>query len=450
MPPKASSSAAGARSGQAQTATDAGIAATTDEDVLLYLKASSTAFPQVEQICRRQAQEKEQEASSCLESKRKKEPQVRELAVSYISERMTMEREGAELKHKILSLQAATKQAREDFVKESIAEAESHEEALARLTSEVKRMELDEKEASAWLSTSASVKQAVAVLQDNMQSLRSRQARELEVIRDESSNAKRKLREKLVRHLRRARDDLTSTADMATASGASRKDGTGDGGPSAKRNERLAREVVMYERESKLVSDHNNVLKTEARTHSQQLTDVRSDTERLVRESASHLKTKKILETKLGDLKEKLGDILKQHGEEHAERVRALRDTAETQSALIADLKGELQEALREFESVRSSLRQCAFSAVKVSTDETLARKFVSACVADMAQEPQENGTVEPLYLAANVESLATDKLVGRCEIVKYLVECLPRQCSGPASYVSTNTGRVPSPPQWA
>ena len=377
MPPKASSP----KKSQVAETGDSDVPSI-NPDVLLYLQGASRAFPVVESslcgyaaTCRAQLTGFDASFESKtveLDGKVKRFNHERAALEAHINDQ---QKHLEDTKSKIVS-------SVKDFEAQFHAEEQRGRGMIDELRAEVAALRQDAEEAEDWSYQVHRRKRELQDLLDNIEAMKLRNNKEIVDLRAVADSEKRKLRDSLVRKLRRARDQLTSSTDDDVAGR-----GTDDGSPfqgfgsamvpSAKQNEKLSREVTMYERDCDSIRHHNRSLVKEDETLRNALESERSTNEILVMKNASHIKAKKILGQQLKDVEAQFTGAMDHHHAQQKDRLQALRDTVGSQSTIIDDLQCELEVAFDEYDLLREQLRQQEVEASRYDSDCRLAGRFL-------------------------------------------------------------------------
>jgi len=175
---------------------------------------------------------------------------------------------------------------------------------------------------------------------------KAKQEQELQALHDAAEVDKRKLRDSLVRKLRRARDQLTSTTDDDSKPGSVPED-------SLNVDETSLQVVLKAERQAN---------------------------ETLVMKNASHFKAKRILAQQLQDVQSQFVGAMDHHQTQHQDRLRALNDTVATQDTLIDDLQRELEIAFEEYDAVNQTLQLRQAEMSKHELQEKMTMRFLRLC----------------------------------------------------------------------
>lgn len=376
-----SNDAAAAVAGEEPAAAEAA-PAPPDPTVLLYLKAATNAFPRVQRYLTQQIQEdvRTTEFNKLLSANL--EGSISGIVEADIKERQEMERTVKQLKLRKVELEGDIAQRQKFFNEQHSRLDVENAEALEKLRRQIHLLEADAREAEAWRASRDTELSTLRDIETRFADFQVRAEQQLTELYQENEEERRKLRDLLVRKLRRVRDIMSSTTDDDADAGpssaslqSSRKASTMPSGgmlardaasaatvamfqtPTAKLNEKLSRAVTMYERESKTIAESITQIHSVTKQSLEQLSEQRAHNEKLVLRNASQVKAKEMLTAQLEELRHKYKKLSETQETHEVERRRALQETVRMQGDVVADLRGELHHHITEYEEASQELK---------------------------------------------------------------------------------------------
>jgi uncharacterized coiled-coil protein SlyX len=438
MPPKKAPAA------EAAPVAEAEVLPTPDPNVLLYFQAASRAFPQVERQLLRHAADMQHQAAAARTSAAAQRQLSDQLVLSYAHERRTLEAEAAQLAKGQAELRHAISHARKEFADTQINRAVDNAVELAEMSAEIRRLSADRNEADEWSLRANGARRELQRLRDLAEERSAASKAELERMNQQHDADKRKLRDALVRKLRRVRDSMTASdtahdADTTAEDQFAPPDVAGASANTARMNEELSREVSIKERESgalQITIRQLDGLEGELSVALQKEQD--ANTQLLLR-NASYTKTRRALEVKLEELKTQLQSALVRRDAQERERLSALRSTVALQAGIIDDLNSEIDVHVDELADTRRKLRSWRAARSATDTRSSAAIRFLWAAAADaraaITNGEQGHSGVLPSVSArksALSESMVVprpgggwDRLAQRADIVGYLISAV-------------------------
>lgn len=396
------------------------VVAQPDPTVMLYLRAAAQAFPRVQEFIGKQIFEAKQITSSNKALATKLDSQTKAWVAADVEERKKLYDAILDMRQQKAALLKAHEDQKEAF-KLNFAE---HEKSNAKEISEMKRqiavLEADSAEAEGWRKVRRNETAALRQVQDKLEETREAQEKEVAALREENDTERRKLRDLLVRKLRRVRDIMSSTTDDMPdgSNGAGVQDELASlkhrgGGtnvprmlakdsesaaaiasfatPTAKLNEKLSRAVTMYERESKIIAETITATHATSKQAAEQLEHQRAMNEKLVLRNASQNKAKSMLKQQLEELREKYKNLSEAQEKQELQRRRALQETVRMQGDVVSDLKGELEHMLNEYEEAVSELKSLEKQKKGILRDSAKAKDFFEGIVRDFAPSSERD-----------------------------------------------------------
>ncbi|CUG89664.1 Hypothetical protein, putative, partial [Bodo saltans] len=376
-----------------------------DPQVMMYLQVASAAFPRVQHLLRQQAHAAQSTADSNRTLATRLDAQTVSWVRRHVDERKDMEFQLEEMKVRKAELEKDLIQQKVDSEEAYFAQQIAQAKILTELRQQIKVLQADASEAAGWEETRVRQLKSLEDIRVQLEDTKEGHQEDIKTLNEENETERRKLRDLLVRKLRRVRDVMSSATDEDDLGLGSSTGGNGNGDdllgggkkrggaaptggdakhkstaswntnhgmlardaesanliamfqtPTAKLNEKLSRAVTMYERESKSIADTISQMHTTTKTAAEQLEDQRSQNEKLVLRNASQSKAKLMLKSQLEELKEKYSRLTESHEARETERRRALQETVRTQGDVVADLRGELEHALNEYEGSSQEL----------------------------------------------------------------------------------------------
>jgi hypothetical protein len=344
-----------------------------------------------------------------------------------------MEQQLEELKGRKAELEKELVQQKAESEDAYFAQQVEQAKTLSELRQQIKVLQADASEAGGWEETRVRQLKALDDIRVQLEDTKEGHQHDIKSLNEENETERRKLRDLLVRKLRRVRDAMSSATDEDDLGlGSSSGGGSGNGDelgsrkrgallgsdtkhksaswntnhgmlardaesanliamfqtPTAKLNEKLSRAVTMYERESKSIADTISQMYTTTKTAAEQLEEQRSQNEKLVLRNASQSKAKQMLKSQLEELKEKYSRLTETHEARETERRRALQETVRTQGDVVADLRGELEHALNEYEVSSQELASLERQLKQKTKEAHEAHKFFA--IVGSHQEPPQ------------------------------------------------------------
>jgi hypothetical protein len=372
MPPKKTAAAKG------KDVPDANEPPVPDPTVLVYLAAASRAFPHIDRLFGGRTANLETQVVNAKTTAVEEAALAEKIVTQFAAERLRLRAEIEELKvgkQKLKQSVADNEGAFQRTLSEKTTANAAHLEAMGE---EITRLGNDAEEAERWSVTSAGAKKELAALDTAIEDLKAKQQRELQGMQDAHESDKRRLRDSLVRKLRRVRDAMTAATDAHPPDGAAGNPGGQP--PTAKINEQLSREVTVLERESTAL--HSTILELERTELSltEMLVDHSDGNARLLLRNASHAKTKNILHGKLTQLRGQYDAVAADAAVQHGDKVDALRRTVVMQSNVIEDLNSEIDLQLQHLLGVQARLRASQKASHAQDQRVALAARFLVAC----------------------------------------------------------------------
>ena len=321
-----------------------------DPNVLCYLEAVSRAFPLVERVLDKHAFAFEVASATATAKGKGLELNLATQVRDFVQERDKLEEETFDLGRQIQIVEkliaANDVQFREFY---SNREKEALTEHM-ELTTEISRRKADAKEAKTWCEVKRSRKLELHQCNEKITRMEDAQKAEMDAVRRNHEDGNRKMRDLLVRKLKLARDTLSNATDedpSGPSSDSLLEPGTSVA-PTAKLNEKLSREVAMYEREAKIVSDNNRKLEEEGRVAEHQLAEERQANEKIFARNAGQSKTLQMIQGRRTEAADHQRSNIKIQVMGAAERKAALQSTVVDQQGIIDDLQGEVLIVQRE------------------------------------------------------------------------------------------------------
>jgi hypothetical protein len=363
-----------------------------DPQVMMYLQVAAVAFPRVQRMLTQQALAAQSTADANRSLATKLDVQTVAWVKRHMEERKEMELDLELMKSRKLELERQIVDQKKESEDAYFTQQVEQAKMLSDLRQQIHVLQADASEAADW---EASRVRELKILQDTqteMEDTKVTQLEEMKQLTEENETERRKLRDLLVRKLRRVRDVMSSATDdddlglgsngnnggTDDAQGKKRhhlmsSTGSANHGmlardaesanliamfqtPTAKLNEKLSRAVTMYERESKSIAETIAQMHAATKASIEQLEEQREQNEKLVLRNASQTKAKDMLKAQLQELKKKYSRLSDSHEAHETERRRALQETVRTQGDVVSDLRGELEHSLNEYEGASSEL----------------------------------------------------------------------------------------------
>ena len=387
--------------------------------IQLYLDVATRVFPRVEKQwakmtanCVQTIEKAEQERKAVLGSL---DGRVKQ----FLGERQELERDIDTVKGQRQKLRDAIVSDNEQFAIDFAKNETIQTERVAKLKQKLDFETAQAEEANRWDLVRVQEKNKLHQLRLNIERVELNHQKEVAAMNADHEAAKRKLRDALVKRLRRARDATISLQDGSgggaaaggdgettdkgsstaaaggggnangtTAGAGSSSSGTSAGNSAAsavtRRNEILAREVSIHYREAQTLQQAIRDLTAEEQSLRQSLKDVRTQNERLLERNASHAKTKKILTEKLAELRRQLAQVEAKRATTQREKTQALRSTTLLQGVVIDELNDEIDVNIERLDALRRQLRATQAVAVDSDVRTGLAMRFLMRCSSSM------------------------------------------------------------------
>jgi chromosome segregation ATPase len=385
-----------------------------DPTVLLYLQAASRAFPHIDAFLRREASNFDAEATECASDAESRKNATQHAVVQYAEERKRFEEEIASLTSTKVQLSDAISTAEQDFQTEFAERGSDNAQTLAEMRKREEALAADSREAQDWSDQSATRLRELEALRSSIEQRQSEYDEEITRMRAHHEQEKRKLRDTLVRRLRRVRDNMTSdpgaTEENAGHEGLFGEPPDSSGAATARINEELSREVSVKERDAVAQLANIRQLEAEARDLREKLqTEQEANTQLLLR-NASYTKTRRALEAKLADLRSQLETVLGRRDAQEKERLSALRGTVAMQATAIEDLNGEIDTHIEHVAAIRKRIRASRAARTATEARSSAAMRFLWATAADATEGPAQASDVPERHLATICEPLVVPR----------------------------------------
>lgn len=326
------------RRGKDDPSTDTVNPSPMDDNVVAYLREAAKAFTRVESTIEAEVKSKQNLDATTLTRIGDVSDRIHIQVANFTNERQRMFAELTALKAKKRNLQQRIEVDLETH-KAVVENLKTTSEAqLVELRKNLKQMKEDSEKADKWQEIKGTVRKDIQDLIKQIDQLHAKHKNSLQTLQAEHEEECVKIRNSFIRKLRRVRDFMSSEADddkLAESEGSLL--------PTAKLNEKLSREVTLYERESKGGRSTRSALVDSKKQIDAQLHVEQSQNEKLVWRNASHSKTARMLNDRLHNLEEQYEAALGSMNCTLADRRSVLFHTITTQADIISDLQSELR-----------------------------------------------------------------------------------------------------------
>ena len=373
-----------------------------DVQTLLYLHVASRAFPSAEKALDQQTSRNVVKATRYSTASANADRFVEKLVSSFTEERQLMHGDLNNLKKISVDVHGQVRRNREHFAERMAAQQKEHADELEKLRGLLQTLQTDSREALDWRNTVSGQTSEVNALKTRIEKLKEQQEKEIQELQAEHDQERRHLRDMLVRKLRRVRDAMSSTTDDNDAGDGVAVTDLPNSTSAAKLNERLSRAVTMYEREAKSIGETIDQATVACKESGEQLRHLQSFNAKLVQRNAAHAKALAMLNEQRKSLRMALKSASAQQDIRGKEHRRAIQQTVRTQGDVVAELRSELEDAIKEYESSRRelhALQQHHLLREKElhSAEQFFVKALDTAQVARRQRDPAAPMTMEPI-----------------------------------------------------